>query len=215
MQNSTKKKVALVCASKFSESKFRKIDASENFDLIIAVDGGYQSLDEAKIKTDVAIGDFDSLGFEPAGIHVIKFPKDKDETDLELALNYSIEKGFEKAFVFGALGKRIDHTLSSIRACAFANKSGLDVEIVSEGEHVVLLTGEDAWTCKTISAGTTISVIPILGKIEGLFLRGFKWEADDLKLEKFASLGQSNVSTGEPILIGLKNGTIAIVINCV
>ena len=205
---------ALVCASEFNAQAFQIMNDAGKFDFVVAVDGGYQHLRNLETTPDVAIGDFDSLGFEPAGLRAIKFPKDKDETDLELALKELLERNFEKAIVFGSLGKRLDHTLTSLRACAFANKKGLNVEMVGSAERVVFLTGEDAWQSDEIEKGTTISLVPQLGKIDGLFLRGLKWEADDLKLDEFATIGQSNVATGEPILIGLERGTIAIIINC-
>ena len=38
---------------------------SDAFDHIIAVDGGLRSLEEVGVKPNVALGDFDSLGYVP------------------------------------------------------------------------------------------------------------------------------------------------------
>ncbi len=212
--NDTESKIAIVvCASEFNKEKFDEIRCQEKSASIIAVDAGYKHLIDNKVTPDLVLGDFDSLGFLPAGVRTTKFPKDKDQSDLELALKRLQDENYEKAYVFGALGKRVDHTLSSIRACAFANRSGLEVEMIGLGERIILLSGEDAWQSEPLEDQTTISIIPALEPIENLFLRGLKWEADDLRLDKFPTIGQSNLSTNDPILIGLKSGTIAIVIN--
>ena len=48
-------------------------------DMVIAADGGYASLEAAGIVPDIAVGDFDSLGFVPAGVEVLRHPPEKDD----------------------------------------------------------------------------------------------------------------------------------------
>jgi thiamine pyrophosphokinase len=60
--------------------------------IVIAADGGARHCLKLGIKPQVVIGDFDSLTrdelatFEKSGTKLIRYPVDKDETDLELAL---------------------------------------------------------------------------------------------------------------------------------
>ncbi|MBR2432244.1 MAG: thiamine diphosphokinase, partial [Clostridia bacterium] len=54
-------------------------------DLVIAADGGYDSLLNRGIRPDVLIGDLDSIKEMPNGIELIRHPVKKDETDMHLA----------------------------------------------------------------------------------------------------------------------------------
>lgn len=205
--------VLMVAAGDFCKDKFLQYYESGLFDYTVAVDGGYDYLHDLNINPDLALGDFDSVKSQPKGVRIATFKSEKDDSDLELALKRVCGFGIKRIAVFGALGRRIDHTLGNIRAAAFASKKCGNVEIVGEHEKIEFLSGEGTWEKDGIDAGTTISLIPILGICSGLFLRGFKYEIDEVVLSHFASLGISNEATGEPILIGLQEGTVAIVIN--
>ena len=56
----------------------------EQDDLVIAVDGGYDLLGNQKDKVDLLIGDFDSIYKIPKNVTIIKYPKRKDYTDMDL-----------------------------------------------------------------------------------------------------------------------------------
>jgi thiamine pyrophosphokinase len=69
---------------------------------------------------DVLIGDLDSTDTVGGGpppdskTKILRHPRDKDETDLELALSYALERDPSSIVIVGALGGRIDHALSNI-----------------------------------------------------------------------------------------------------
>ena len=67
----------LVCAGKIAPLSF----APAAGDLVVAVDGGLTYLEEAGIKPDIALGDFDSLGRVPGGPEVVRLDSVKDDTD--------------------------------------------------------------------------------------------------------------------------------------
>lgn len=89
-------------------------------DVLIAADGGARQLAALGLLPSVIIGDLDSLSadevdrFRSQGVEIRRYPPEKDETDLELALNYALGRGFEKILVVGALGGRLDQTLGNI-----------------------------------------------------------------------------------------------------
>lgn len=223
------KTCAIVAAGEFNEEVFQIMDQNSVFDYCMAVDRGYDYLKKIERKPDIAVGDFDSISKQPHEIRTVRYPSKKDQSDLELALHRLNSFNYEKIYVFGALGGRLDHTMAGIRACAFASRHNRLIEMVGMNERVVLLTGETMWECESyakdepaplltrentpIMEGTTVSILPIREPVKGLFMRGFEWEKDDFKLSDYATIGLSNVTTGEPILIGLSSGTIAIIIN--
>lgn len=85
----------------------------KNFTQIIGVDGGILALQKCGITPSEVLGDFDSSS-EPKHILAHKFPKEKDETDLELALKKYTLNGCNPVVVYGALGKGIDHEIANL-----------------------------------------------------------------------------------------------------
>src|SRR5689334_754444 len=93
-------------------------------ELLIAADGGALPLLRAGMTPHMAIGDMDSIDaaglaeLEARGVAIRRFPREKDETDLELALLYAAQAGATAIDVLGALGGRWDHTLANVALLA-------------------------------------------------------------------------------------------------
>lgn len=82
-------------------------------DYIIGVDGGYPLLLEHGMEPDLIVGDFDSFtGDVP--VDAVRYPTEKDVTDLEIALEAASGYGATEMLVYGALGGRLDMTLGNI-----------------------------------------------------------------------------------------------------
>lgn len=88
-------------------------ELSAGFDKIICADGGYIHAVAAGVKPDVVVGDFDSSDM-PDGVNSIVFPKDKDLSDAEIAIEYAIKNYGENVTLTCSLGKRLDHQLFNI-----------------------------------------------------------------------------------------------------
>src|SRR5581483_5490047 len=92
-------------------------------DLVIAADGGALPLVRAGRRPDIVIGDMDSLdqvtlaGLAEQGAELRRYPREKDETDLELALLHAAALGATAIDVLGALGGRWPSWLAAQRAC--------------------------------------------------------------------------------------------------
>ena len=78
-------------------------------DIIIAADGGYDSLVRHGYTPDVLIGDFDSISSDiPVGIRTVTHPKEKDETDMFLAYYEGARLGYTEFVMLGATGGRLE-----------------------------------------------------------------------------------------------------------
>ncbi|MQW22050.1 MULTISPECIES: thiamine diphosphokinase [unclassified Lactococcus] len=92
-----------------------------SYDFLIGVDYGNVNLLAQGLKPDVAVGDFDSVSpdefekIQKASGKLVKLPAQKDDTDLEVALDLAFEQ-FPNAEIqiVGALGGRMDHFLNNI-----------------------------------------------------------------------------------------------------
>lgn len=203
------KTCALVGSSQFNAAHFQKLDAAGVFDYVIAVDGGFASLEAIGRKPDMALGDFDSLGYVPKGLRVAQFSSHKDKSDMELALDRARSMRYDEVYVYGGLGRRLDHTLANLQLFALYSEKGLFVTAVDEDTSVVFITGPDTFEMPAVEAGT-VSVFSMNDRAEGVFERGLAYELDDAVLTNRTSLGLSNELIGEAVMIGVEKGTIAI-----
>ncbi len=203
------KTCALVGSSQFNAAHFQELDAAGVFDYVIAVDGGFASLEAIGRKPDMALGDFDSLGYVPKGLRVAQFSSHKDKSDMELALDRARSMHYDEVYVYGGLGRRLDHTLANLQLFALFSEKGLFVTAVDEDTSVVFITGPDTFEMPAIEAGT-VSVFSMNDRAEGVFERGLAYELDDAVLTNRTSLGLSNELIGEAVMIGVEKGTIAI-----
>lgn len=203
------KTCALVGAADFNADRFQEMDAAGMFDYVIAVDAGYAHLKSIDRVPDIAIGDFDSLGYVPRGIRTSQFASRKAKSDMQLAIERAQRLGYEELVAFGALGGRLDHTLANLQIFSDASENGTSVSIIGNTEAIFLVTGPNAFEASARENGT-VSVFSMSDASEGVFERGLEWELDDVTLTNRSSLGLSNELKGEPVLIGVEKGTIAV-----
>ena len=185
------------------------LPAPEQGDLLIAADGGYAWLKERGLKPDLVVGDFDSMA-EPAGVaHLVRLPKEKDETDTMAAVRLGRARGYRRSHIFGGTGGRFDHTLANLQLLAWLSRRG------EEGR----LYGPD-WTAAAITGGTLefgpehrgmISVFAHSDTVRGVTIEGLKYSLSGAELDNGFSLGVSNEFTGVPARVSVKEGTLLIV----
>ena len=110
---------AIVGASpEFNAEDFRARHEAGMFEFVIAVDAGFAYLEELGVKPDMAVGDFDSLGYIPKCRRVSRFPVKKDKSDMELALEKAVAWDYDDLVVYAALGGRLDHTIANLQLFA-------------------------------------------------------------------------------------------------
>lgn len=172
---------------------------------VIAVDGGLVYCEKMGIRPDLIIGDFDSC---PEGLlkqyeDVPKkhLAKEKDETDLEAAIEEARKKGFEKGTVFGGWGRRIDHSLTN--ALLLARFPGV-LSLETENEVVFAIAKKVEIEC---FAGQTLSLIPLSGPADGITTKGLKWELKEGRLDQ-QFIGVSNLCLGARAEIRIKSGAL-------
>src|SRR5690625_5094778 len=132
---------------------FRDFSSFKNeIDIGIGADRGALTLLNLNITVDYALGDFDSISMHEENKikkdakHFMKFPKEKDHTDLEIALNMAIELHADKLYLFGVTGARLDHTLVNIPTTYLSKIRKIKgmmvdrykkLELTTPGKHIV------------------------------------------------------------------------------
>jgi thiamine pyrophosphokinase len=182
-------------------------------DFIIAADGGGTHLASVNMIPDVVIGDMDSISpdllarFEKSGSQIQRFPVEKDETDLELAIRLALQKkASEKLVIIAGLGGRLDQTLGNLGLLSMPELNLLDVHF----EDGV----EEAWfanagkTMVTGQPGDVVSLIPWGGAVSGITTSGLRYPLMNETLFPEKTRGISNELTLPEARVMFKSGRL-------
>ena len=184
-----------------------------DFDEIVCVDGGYNSIKLYNVLPTFLIGDLDSANVDdkklPENCKVI-FKDNQDESDLEFAVKYIIKniRNIKEITIINALGLRLDHTINNI---IFLNSipNKIKTKIIGENEELYLVRNN---IILNNVLNKTLSILPITN-IKGLTTSGLKWELNNFNT-KFGFVGGiSNICLKDNINISLKSGKVLVIIN--
>jgi len=193
--------------------EFDGLKSEHESKFIIAVDGGYDSLKKIGVTPDLIVGDCDSIEALPDNIEVVRYPAEKNQSDLELAVGEAIKRGFVSFYIYGALGKRFDHSLASMAVLTGISQKGLNARLIGTASSLCEATAvtNSKLVFEAGSSGT-ISIFPAGEKAEGVSLQGLKYQLDNAVLHCHETVGLSNEFTGEEAVIEVKSGTLIIIL---
>jgi len=186
-------------------------------DIVIAADGGSRHCKSLGLQPDVIIGDLDSMetaevtAYNDAGVEIIQYPTHKDETDLELALQFAADRGISEVYILGALGARWDMTLANILLLTHPGFQSFLIRLFDGYQELAILRPGKSTKIHALP-GDTISLIPIAGDVQGIFTQGLEYPLNDETLHFGSSRGVSNVFTQDFAEIRWKNGLLLIVV---
>jgi thiamine pyrophosphokinase len=164
----------------------------------------------------LVIGDMDSLPdgdravLEGAGSRFVVHPRAKDETDLELTLRHAVSQGATEIVILGALGGRLDHTLSNVLLLAHPKLKGLSVRIADRRQEALLLRGGEGVDLDG-QPGDLVSLLPLGGRAEGVSTIGLEWRLKGDALDFGQSRGVSNVMLGTAARVEVEAGCLLVV----
>ncbi|MDF2556282.1 MAG: thiamine pyrophosphokinae [Bacillales bacterium] len=159
------------------------------------VDAGTRLLIDNGIIPMVAIGDFDSVSeaeYERicSEIEIVqKLPSEKNQTDLEAALEFVCEKSVDEIMILGATGGRFDHGLSNIMITQRYMEDRIVTIKDKQNEIRMLKPGTYTFDKNDMNY---FSLLPITETVEMVTLSGMKYPLKDAILIREESLGVSN-----------------------
>ena len=183
-------------------------------DYIICADGGTRHALALDLKPDLIIGDMDSAEREQlrklkvAGVSIELFHHDKNETDLELAINQAIELNPNQIVIVAALGGRLDQTLANILLLTDLRLSQLDIRL-DDGIEEIFLCREQAQVYG--KSGDIVSLIPWGGAVAEVQTMNLKWPLRKETLYPDKTRGISNEMLGESASVSIGSGSLLIV----
>ena len=179
-------------------------------DLVIAADGGYSALLSLGITPDLVVGDLDSESADiPEGTRLIKFPVQKDETDMDLAFREGYRRGYREFEIYGGTGGRLDHTLANLSLLLAIKERGADARLIGNGCECFVLQNEARTVCG--KPGQGISVFAMRSAAEGVSVSGFKYTCNGARLDEGFAIGVSNSFIKDSGTVEVKSGTLLVV----
>jgi thiamine pyrophosphokinase len=207
---------AIIIAGGRADDKEGWQDWVQDGDWTVGADGGAGQALAWGIVPDVVIGDMDSLSavdqaaLVERGCQFIEHPRAKDETDLELALRYAVQQGAQEIVILGALGGRLDHTLSNVLLMTLPSLQGVPIRIVDGVEEALLVRGGEAVVLEG-SAGDLVSLLPLGGDVHGVVTSGLAWPLQGQALRFGFSRGVSNEMTARAARIEVEEGFLLVI----
>jgi len=198
------------------------------YDLIIAADGGANHVFASEYVPQVLVGDLDSILPEykeickHKGTTVLTYPQEKDETDLELALDYAAKLLKEKAepakgepeakckdiFLLGATGGRIDHFLGNLFLLQKFWQEGLRIRMRDPDQELWLLEGQEKLQGRP---GQKLSLLPLTAKAV-VRTEGLQYPLRGETLYQALTRGISNVFLRETALVEVSEGLVLVIV---
>lgn len=196
----------IVAAAELAAERLRPAEG----DLVIAADAGLKHLARLGIEPDIALGDFDSLGYVPEAPSVEVCPVRKDDTDTMAALKRALELGYRRVLIFGGLGgARFDHSLANVQALAWADAHGMEAILVGRDCALTAISDGTALEFDARYSGD-FSAFCFGSEASGICESGLSYFLDDAVLTPDFPLAVSNSFTGERARISVARGRLII-----
>ncbi len=183
-------------------------------DVIVCADGGSQHALAMGLRPSVVIGDLDSMTPDVQRLmreqkaKIIQHPRDKNETDLELAIRYALEQKPASILIVGALGNRLDQTLGNLALLSDPALAALDVRLDDGVE-------EASFCRKQLQVdgrqSDLVSLIPWGAAVGGVRTEGLRWPLRAETLYPDKTRGISNEMSGEHASVSIESGLLLVV----
>lgn len=170
---------------------------------VIAADSG----SELAASVDLLVGDLDSVSEEATAraARVERHPREKDETDLDLAVAAALREQPDRVLVVGSAGGRLDHLLGSLLLLGAEGYAGVELDALLGPATVHVVRGERVLEGEP---GELMSLFALHGPAAGVVTEGLRYPLRGETLEPGSSRGTSNEFAAPTARIALERGVI-------
>lgn len=185
-----------------------------------AVDRGSDICRVAAVTPEILMGDADSSAasswewLEALQVPTVRYPADKDFTDLQLALRELSERRPGAAVLLtGGWGGRFDHAWSNVFSLLQAMQWGLGpAALVDQNEAMFLLSGGQQLTFDFVQSPKIISLIPLTTNCEQVVSEGVHWPLSgvNLSMHEPAAISNRLAENSKGIRVGLQAGILGV-----
>lgn len=184
---------------------------------ILAADGGVNALHALSVAPHAVVGDMDSARAdalawaERAGATIERHPREKNETDGQLAVDEALATGSREIAFTGVTGGRLDHVLANLQLLRRAAERGARV-VAHEADGEIRVVTREHPLDLALPPGRIVSVLPLTDHATGVTLTGLAYPLKDARLESATPLGVSNVAVAPRQRVECAGGVLAVVL---
>ena len=183
-------------------------------DTIICADGGMRHALALGLQPNLIIGDMDSAErdqlrkLQDEDVPIELFSHDKNETDLELAINHAVDLKPNQIMIVGALGGRLDQTLGNIALLNDTRQRSFDIRLDDGVEEIFI-----CWNQVQVHGkrGDLVSLIPWQGPVTDVRTENLRWALRNEPLYPDKTRGISNQMLGNTALVSIGSGSLLVV----
>ena len=178
---------------------------------VIAADAGLAHAWALGLEVDLVVGDLDSVSpddvaaAESKGIPVERYPREKDATDLALALDAALARRPGRILVVAGEGGRLDHLLSAFLLLGAEKYAGVELDAWVGPARVHVVRGVRSFEG---TPGELLTLVALHGPAEGVRTEGLAYPLAGETLEPGSSRGVSNVFAAERAEISVERGVV-------
>jgi thiamine pyrophosphokinase len=178
---------------------------------VIAADSGVERALALGRRVDLVVGDFDSAN--PAavdaavadGAEIRRYPDDKDQSDLELALHAARVGGARRVIVIGGSGGRLDHFLANALLLASPSFADLEIHALVGDARITVIHREARLSG---APGDLCSLLAVGGPARGVRTTGLRFPLTGENLLPGSTRGVSNEFTEPEATVSLEHGVL-------
>lgn len=181
--------------------------------ILICCDGGIRHAFKEGLIPNYIIGDLDSSKapilnfFKEKGVIFKKFKCEKDETDMEICIQFCIDNNIDDITIFGATGTRLDHTMTNLHLLKMALNHKILSKIIDDNNEIYMIDNEIEIDGKV---GDLISLVPISTEVKGVCTVGLSYSLKNCTMKIDKSLGVSNIMKYEKCKVSIKSGYLMV-----
>jgi thiamine pyrophosphokinase len=183
-------------------------------DFILCADGGTHHALALGLKPNLIIGDMDSTEsellkkFQADGIEIELYPRDKNDTDLELAIQKAIELDPIEIIIVAGFGGRMDQTLANIALLSSPYLVTRNVRLDDGVEEIFFVTDQAQVHGRS---GDVVSLIPWGNPVHGVETQYLQWPLRSETLYPDKTRGISNEMISAAASIKIKSGLLLVI----
>jgi thiamine pyrophosphokinase len=162
------------------------------------------------------IGDLDSVSaetieqMEKAGVTIRGYPRNKDQTDLELALDMAVAEKPAEILLVTALGGRLDQTLANILLLTRPEYGSTRLTLIDGPQSATLIQDHQRLRIEG-EPGDTLSLVPLTPQVTQVTFTGVAWPLNEATLTLGSTWSISNTLEGRQANVEIGKGMALLV----
>lgn len=202
----------LVAGAPAEPAQYRKLISEAS--RLVAVDSGADICSALGRVPDLAIGDFDSVSdgamrfLEDNHVEMVRFSPDKDESDLDIALDEIAARGWGPVTITCATGGRLDHLLAVVGSVA--RRPDTVHQLWERDLRAWPLAADTRPTLDLCGMETSVSILA-LGDDAVVSCSGMRYPLDRHPIPFLGSLGLSNVIVERTASVSVTAGRVLVI----